>query len=288
MISRIAGDHFLFRGFRNFAFCGYVRNCINGWSDERQHAFVKYLKSEGFSCAVYVDGHRNPRRRWSSVERSLAEWLTPLPKPLALMAANDSRAHDVLETCRSLGLRVPEEVAVVGVNNDQLLCQLGSPPLTSIEHGTEKMGYEAAALLARMMNGEKPRRRRFVIDPVGITTRHSTDVLAIEDRTVANAMKFINIYAVKGIKVPEVTKALGVSRSGLDLRFRKALGYSVHTAIRKIQMEKARILVSDTNLPLKQIAANAGFRSVQQMTTLFRRTFLHPPAQYRKTLKRSN
>lgn len=287
MISRIAAGHFLFRGFRNFAFCGYARNRINGWSEEREQAFVKYLKGEGFSCAVYPDRHRTPLR-WALVERSLAEWLGPLPKPLALMAANDSRAHDVLETCRSLGLRVPEEVAVIGVNNDQLLCQLGSPPLTSIEHGTEKMGYEAAALLARLMNGEKPRRRRFVMDPAGITTRHSTDVLAIEDRTVANAMDFINMHAVKGIKVPDVTKALGVSRSGLELRFQKALSYSVHTAIRKIQMEKARILVSETNLPLKQIAANAGFRSVQQMTTLFRRTFLQPPAKYRKTLKRAN
>jgi LacI family transcriptional regulator len=282
-ISQMAADHFLFRGFRNFAFCGYARNPINGWSEERERSFVGYLKAEGYSCSVFHGRHRTTAR-WASVERLLANWLIPLPKPLALMACNDSRALDVLEACRAFEIRVPEEVAVVGVNNDQVLCQLGSPPLTSIEHGAETMGYEAAALLERMMNGERPRRRRFVIDPVGITTRRSSDVLAIEDRSVADAMAFINAHATKGIKVADVTKELGISRTGLESRFNKELSYSIHTAILRTRMERVRVLVSGTKMPLKQIAANTGFRSVQQMTTLFRKTFLHPPAKYRRTL----
>jgi LacI family transcriptional regulator len=286
-IAQMAVDHFLFRGFRNFAFCGYEKNPINGWSEEREQSFVASLKAEGYPCSVYV-GRPRTTSRWASVERAIVEWLAPLRKPVALMAANDSRGLDVLEACRASRLRVPEEVAVVGVNNDQVLCALGSPPLTSIEHGTERMGYEAAMLLERMMGGEKPRRRRFVIDPVGITTRRSSDVLAIEDRSVADAMAFINVHATKGIKVADVTKALGISRSGLEVRFGKSLRYSVHTAIRRTQMERARTLISDTKMPLKQIAANTGFRSVQQMTTLFRKTFLQPPAKYRKTLTRAN
>jgi LacI family transcriptional regulator len=286
-IAQMAADHFLFRGFQNFAFCGYQKDPINGWSEERERNFVAYIKARGYACPVYV-GPQRTTSQWAAVERAIVEWLTPLRKPVAVMAANDSRALDVLEACRASELRVPEEVAVVGVNNDQVLCELGSPPLTSIEHGTERMGYEAAALLERMMNGEKPRRRRFVIDPVGITTRRSSDVLAIEDRAVANAMAFIQVYATKGIKVADVTKALGISRSGLEARFDKALSYSVHTAIRRTQMERARTLVSDTKMPLKQIAANTGFRSVQQMTTLFRKTFLQPPAKYRKNLTRTN
>jgi LacI family transcriptional regulator len=283
LIAQLAADHFLIRGFRNFAFCGYVKNPINGWSEEREQAFVRYLKRRGHSCAIYID-HFRSTRHWASAQRSLGRWLASLPKPVALMTANDSLAHQVLEACRAFGLRVPEEVAVIGVNNDELLCRLGSPPLTSIEHGTERMGYEAAALLERLMNGERPRRRQFIIDPVGITTRQSTDLLAIEDRIVASAMSFINANTLKGIKVRDVTKALGVSRSGLEIRFHRELGYSMHTAIRRIQMERIRVLVSDSQLPLKEIAVNTGFRSVQHMTTLFRKTFLQPPAKYRKTL----
>jgi LacI family transcriptional regulator len=283
LIANIAADHFFARGFRHFAFCGYAKNPINGWSEEREQAFVRYLDKRGSSCDVY-DDRNEPIRQWASIQQSLAKWMRSLPKPVGVLAANDSRAHHLLEACRSFGLRVPHEVAVIGVNNDELLCHLSSPSLTSIEHGTRRMGYEAAALLELLMSGKKPGQRHFVIDPVGIVTRQSTDTLAIEDCTVAKAMSFIQEHALDGIKVPNVVNALGVSRSGLETQFTRMLGYTVHTAIRKIQLERTRQLISDTNLPLKQIAANAGFRSVQHMTTLFGRTFHQSPAEYRKRI----
>jgi LacI family transcriptional regulator len=281
MIASMAADHFSSRGFRHFAFCGYAKNPINGWSGEREEAFVKFLDIQGFPCNVYVDGNENSRQ-WTSIQRSLAKWLGALPKPVGVLAANDSRAHQVLEACRSFGLRVPEEVAVIGVNNDELLCQLCNPALTSIEHGTKRMGYEAATLLDRLMSGKKSAGTRFVVDPVRIVTRQSTDILAIEDGTVAKAMSFIQEHAMDGIKVPNVVTAMGVSRSRLEARFTKAVGCTPRTAIRRIQLERIRQLISGTSLPLKQIAATAGFRSVQHMTRLFGKTFHQSPGEYRK------
>ncbi len=211
----------------------------------------------------------------------MREWLSGLPKPLAVMAANDSRARQVLEACRAQSLRVPEEVAVIGVDNDELLCRLSSPLLTSVEQGAERIGHEAAVLLERIMDGRKPRRRRIVIDPVRVVTRRSTDILAIEDPVAAKAMSYIWENATYGIKVKQVAGAVNCSRATLETRFKLALGYSVHTAIGNVRLEQARRLVRETNLSLKQIAANTGFRSVQHMTTVFGRAFGHAPAAYR-------
>jgi LacI family transcriptional regulator len=283
MVAEMSADHLLARGFRHFAFCGYARNPINGWSEEREQAFVAYLNKRGFSCAVYVDPYKTTQH-WASVQRSLAEWLKSIPKPVGILAANDNRAHHVLEACHEFDLRVPEDVALIGVNHEELLCRLSNPTLTSIEHGTKRMGYEAAALLDRLMRGKTSRQRRFVIDPVAIVPRQSTDVLAVEDATAVKAMAFIKEHATDGIKVSNIVTALGVSRSGLETRFARALGYTPHTAIRRIQLDAARRLISDTNLPLKQIAANTGFRSIQHMTTLFGKAFHDSPARYRKTI----
>jgi len=276
----MAADHLLARGLRHFGYCGYVRNEINGWSEEREKSFVQCLNERGFSCHVYRPRHKTVQP-WIALQHSLGKWLTRLQKPVGVMAANDDRAHHVLEACRTVGLRVPDDVAVIGVNNDELLCQLTSPSLTSIEQGAKQMGYEAAGLLERMICGRKAKRRRFVFDPLGIITRQSTDILAVDDFSVAKAMKFIQEHAFEGIKVPNVVAEAAISRSGLETRFVKATGYTIHAAIRKVQLDRARLLISNTNLPVKQIATNVGFRSVQHMTRLFGEAFHQSPGKYR-------
>jgi LacI family transcriptional regulator len=282
-IANLAADHLLDRGFRHFAYCGYAHNSINGWSEERERAFVERIKGHGFSCAVYR-GRYKTSYQWTSLQRSLGAWLKLLPKPLGVLAANDNRGRQVLEACRACDLRAPEEVAVIGVDNDELLCQLSSPPLSSVEQGAKRLGYGAAALLNQMIEGKQPSQRQFVIDPTGVVTRQSTDFLAIQDPKVAKAMTFIREHAFDGIKVPDVVNAVAVSRSGLETLFAAVLGYTIHSAIRKVQMERVRRLVSDTNLPLKQIAADTGFKSVQHMTTHFVKAFGQPPAKYRNSV----
>lgn len=281
-IATLAADHLHYRGFKHFAYCGYARSPINGWSRERQDAFVKYLKKRAGSCAIFDKFHR-PNQSWASMQRSLGEWLCKLPKPLGIMAANDHRGRQILEACRTYEMMVPDEVAVVGVDNDELLCRLSSPPLSSVEQGARKLGYTAASLLDGMIRGRNPRKRHYVIDPVSVITRQSTDVLAIDDPKVAQAMAFIRDHASEGIKVSEVVNAVSISRSGLESRVASALGYSIHHAIRHTKLERASRLVSETDMPLKQIASETGFASVQHMTTLFVKAFGHTPGKYRRT-----
>src|ERR1700722_6090101 len=235
-IARLAAEHFLDRGFSHFAYCGYPRTPINGWSEERELAFRKQLRDRRFECHVYrarqtADGGREP------AQQALRVWLESLPKALALMAATDNRGRQVLEACRSSGLRVPGEVAVIGVDNDELLCRLSTPLLTSIEQGARRIGYEAAGLLDRIMSGERPRYRRFVIDPLGVVTRRSTDIFAAQDPLVERAMAFVRDRASEGIKVPDVVKAVAVSRSWLELCFKVSVGRTLHGAIRHVQLD---------------------------------------------------
>ncbi len=280
-IAKLAADHLLERGLRHLAYCGYPPSPINGWSEERERGFIKRVQERGLSCAVY-HGPSVSGRKWPMVQRSLCAWLSSLPKPLGLMAANDNRGRQVLEACRNCSVRVPEDVAVIAVDNDDLLCQFASPPLSSIEQGAKRIGYEAAALLDRLMRGDKPKMRRFVVDPVQIVPRQSTDMLAVDDRKVAEAMAFISDHACEGIKVQQVVKAVAISRSGLEARFRTVLGRTIRCALRDAQLQRARKLIVGTDLPLKQIAAKTGFRSVQHMTSLFGKAFGHSPARYRK------
>jgi LacI family transcriptional regulator len=282
-IARLAADHLLDRGFRHFAYYGGIRTRINGWSEEREHAFSARIGERGYSCQVYRD-RRQTGRNWAPLQRALGLWLLALAKPVGLMAANDQRARLVLEACRASGLRVPEEVAVIGVDNDELLCQLSTPLLSSVEQGSRRIGYEAAALLDQIMAGGKPRRTRVVIDPVGVVARGSTDILAIEDSKVAQAMRYVREHACDGIQVQDVVNEVAVSRSGLEAHFKTALGRTIRTAIREVQLERARRFISDTSLSLKQIAASTGFKSVQHMTTLFGKAIGRPPAGYRRTV----
>jgi LacI family transcriptional regulator len=280
-IATLSADHLLDRGFKHFAYCGYAKSPINGWSQERQDAFEGYLRRRATSCAIF-DRIPQSNHNWATLQRSMGEWLRKLPKPLGVMAANDNRGRQVLETCRAYDIAVPDEVAVVGVDNDELLCRLSSPPLSSVEQGAKGLGYAAAALLDQMIQGRSSRKRQYVFDPTTVVTRQSTDILAIDDPKVAQAMAFIREHSSEGIKVPQVVNAVAISRSGLESRFSSALGYSIHTAIGHTKLERVRRLVSETELPLKQIAAEGGFKSVQHMTTLFVRTFGQTPGRYRR------
>jgi len=284
-IGEIAANHLIERGFRNFAYCDYARSPTNVWSEQRQSSFAATLARRGFSCAVFSPQHKTARQ-WNSVLSSLSSWLLSLPKPVGVLGANDRRAYHVLEACRVSQIRVPEGVAVLGVDNDETLCLLSNPALSSIEQGAKQIGYEAAALLENMMSGKKPQKIHHVISPVSIVTRRSTDVLAIEDEVATNAMIYIRSHFHAGISVADVVSTLGISRSTLESHFRESLGQSVHEIIRKIQLDRARELISETSLVMKEIASNTGFRSVQHMTSLFGETFGQTPAKYRKELIR--
>jgi LacI family transcriptional regulator len=181
---------------------------------------------------------------------------------------------------------VPEEVAVIGVDNDEMLCQLSSPALSSIEPDAKGIGHEAAALLDQMMRGEKPRQQHIVVKPIGVVARKSTNVYAIENHAVMEGMRFIHSHAHAGIKAADVISALAISRSSLESHFKATIGSTLHEVIRKVQLDGARHMILETNLAMKQVAANTGFKSVQHMTSLFRKAFGLTPAKYRRQMAR--
>jgi LacI family transcriptional regulator len=280
-IAHLAAEHFLERGFTNFAYCGYARTRFNRWSAERGIYFSRLLADRGFDCATYKGREVSPQK-WDALQDKLRRWLQTLELPVALFAANDARARHILMACHELGLRSPEDVAILGVDDDSTTCELASPPLSSIIQGAQRLGYEAAKVLDALMNGEPPESDHFVIPPVGVVTRQSTDVTAVDDPAVASALAYIRDQACNHVQVLDVARAAGCSRSSLEKKFRAMLNRSVHAEIQRRQLRRVEELLLHTDVPLKEVAQRCGFSSVQYMSSVVRKAVDVTPGQYRR------
>lgn len=266
-VGRAGADHLLRQGFRSFAFYSPV--------DRR---FAR-LRHEGFRSRL-----REMRHAVELVtnENDLVTSLFQLERPLAIMASNDSAALSVLEHCRGHGLRVPDEIGILGVDNDDLIQSLAFPPLSSINMATDRIGFEAAALLERLLAGETLTAHRTLIPPTGVVTRQSTDVLSIADHDVAEALRFIRDHAGKPIGVEDVSHSVTISRRQLERRFRETLGRSVFEEIKRCRIERAKQLLGETELTIPQIAAASGFANASYFTVVFGEATGATPGVYRK------
>jgi len=282
-IGRLGAEHLLACGFEHLAFLGYPKTATSGWSEERAVAFARACAAAGRDCQVFTGKH-GTARRWQDVQREITGWIERLPRPVGLMACNDVRARHVLEGCRSLGLRVPHDVAVLGVDNDEVICALTDPPLSSVDQSARRIGYEAAAMLDRRMRGRGPARRpaeRLVVPPIGVIARASTDTMAAREEAVLEALAWLREHPWQKPDVAALAAAACVSRSTLDKRFKAVVGRSLHDEFVRLRVAGLRQLVAGTDLPLKTIAARAGFPSVQYMTTFLRRHTGLTPARLR-------
>ena len=277
-IARLAADHFIERDFRHLAFLGDDRF---RWSDNRQEAFVAAARDR--SVAVYEPRGRS--RDSAKEGEAIEAWLASLPKPVGLFACYDIRARQAVEACRRAGLAVPDEVAVLGVDNDQVLCGLSSPPLSSVIPDAIGAGRLAAELLDALLGGERLNRDEWLLPPVGIATRQSTDVLAIDDELVVAAVRHIREHACAGIKVADVVRVLGISRRVLESRFLQRVGHTPHEEIARVQFRRVEQLLAETDLPLATIAARAGFRHPEYMTVAFTRRHGMSPSRWRRKIK---
>jgi LacI family transcriptional regulator len=283
--ARLAVAHFLDRGFRHFAYCGYPRI---DFSDERDACFREHLAAAGFEVSCYVPP-RGPRSEDTTAreargeldERHIAAWLRGLPQPLAVFACNDARGRQVLAACQLAGLAVPEQVAVLGVDNDEVICELSDPPLSSIEPDTHRIGYEGAALLDRLMQGRRPAAKTISVPPLGIVSRRSSDAMAVDDAEVAAALHHIRAHASAGLRVPDVVSILSISRATLERRFQQVLGRSPAAEIERVRMDHARLLLAETDYKLRSIAALVGYASDAQFVTAFRRHTGTTPGHFR-------
>lgn len=279
-IGRLAAEHLLERGFRQFGFCGFTGH---EWARKRGAGFRARLTEAGLACAVYESPWGGPAAHpWEQEQAAIGQWLRALPRPAGVLACNDMRGQHVLDACQRVGLGVPEDVAVIGVDDDVLLCELCDPPLSSVVPNPERVGYEAAALLDQLMAGEKPPRADRVIEPLGVTARQSTDVLAIDDVHVAAALRYIREHACHGATVPEVLAQVPLSRTILERRFRKYLGRSPQAEIRAVQLKRVRQLLAETELRLERIAELAGFEHPEYMSVVFKRATGQTPGAYRR------
>jgi LacI family transcriptional regulator len=285
-VSRMAIGHFLERGFRNFAFCGFVNA---DYSDNRSRAFARLVEEAGYTCHVYQPSRRRRPAGTMALERGglvseaeVAHWVEALPRPVGLMACNDIRGQQVLNACREVGIAVPEEVAVLGVDNDDVLCDLSYPTLSSVVPDTQRIGFEAAAMLERMIVGEEPTPPRATrIPPKGVVTRRSTDVLAIEDRHLARAVRFIREHACEGITVEDVLAHVPLSRSVFERRFDRLFGHTPKAEILRTRLDRLKQLLAETELPLKQIATKVGFEHPEYMNVFFKERTGLTPGQFR-------
>ncbi len=283
-IARMAADHLLSQGYTRLAYVGMPRSRYYLWSETRARSFKQRAREVKTPCSLYAGRHLSTRN-WNELQLDLKEWLRSLKKPVGIMAANDARAMHVLKACFAMGIRVPEDVAVIGVDNDELMCELTEPAISSIEQGAWNVGYHAAELLNRLMSGKKVLRVVNHVPPERVVCRGSTDYLAIKDPEVAAAVRFIRKNAGEHLRVSHVLDMASVSHTTLGERFKKTMHRTIHEEIQEAKLARARQLIMAGNLALKQVAAEAGFAHVQHMTNLFRKRLGQTPSEFQRSFR---
>ena len=289
MVVNHVAEHFMQRGFRHYAFCGFVGA---NYSDQRSQMLEERLAQAGFTCATYNPPETSRDAQVIELEKRgllfqdhLANWLKSLPKPVGIMACNDIRGHQVVNACRRANLAVPEEVAVVGVDNDEIFCELCDPPLTSVALNTVQIGYEATALLERIMAGGKSPEKPLRIPPLGVVTRRSSDVLAMSDRQLAAGTRFMREHAFQAININEVARAAGMSRRVFERRFLAQVGRPPKAEVLRLRLERVKDLLADTDWTLAQIAERTGFKYGEYLHSVFTQKVGMSPGRFRDRIK---
>jgi LacI family transcriptional regulator len=298
-IAALGVQHFMERGFHNLAYCG---DPGFAWSNARRDRYRELTLSAERNFFEYQSNHRyDPTFDWEQEKERLGRWLATLPRPVAIMACYDFQAQQVLDACRQSGVAVPEAVAVLGVDNDRLICELSEPSLSSIVQNTHGTGYEAARLLDEMMDARTgtPKKRRslkvnpegrirhpteppLLTKPRGIVIRESTDTLAIDDDEISQALQYIRRHANSNIRVSDILKTLSLSRRSLEHRFKKLIGRTPHEEIQRVRLNSVKRLLSETELSISAIAERSGYEHGEYMTAVFRRVMGQTPTEYRR------
>lgn len=272
----MAAQYFMEHAFDRFAFTGFPNFF---WSEVRGESFVEELKRRGKE-AIYVyhrDAFYSEERRAQYIE-----WLTALPKPIAMFACNDDLAQGVLDVCNQVGIRVPEEVSILGVDNDELVCNLTHPPLSSIKINFPAAGFEAVRHLVSLICNKREPVQGVYANPINIITRHSTDIFTVNDADVLSALRFIERNTRELIQVTDVADHVALTRQGLNKKFSRYLGRSVHDEILRAKINYISLLLNNTTLPISAIALSVGYSEPKQLSRVFRQRTGMSPTQYRK------
>ena len=282
-MGRLAAEHLLERGLRRLAYYG-----VHGrwFSEERCRGLVECAEQAGATCDVLeVPEHSGPWANWQKRTGLLVRWLKQLRPPIGLLAVQDYRARAVIEECDRLGLRIPHDVAVIGMEDDPTLCEFCRPTLSSVSRDSWRMGVESAEMLDRLMDG-LPTRLDVAIPPVGVVARQSTDTIAVEDPQLAAAVHFIHDHLGKPFGIDRVVQAASISRRQLEARFHRVLGCTPYDYLSRKRIERAKqILSASGRTKLHNVSMACGFPSVERMRLVFKRLTGMTPLEYRRAVK---
>lgn len=278
--GRLTATHLLERGFRSLAY--YCIPDHPNYQDQMGPVFEEITHSWGGTCRHFKQWRQTKSNR-NATPAELEAWLKTLPKPVGILAWDAVHGHTLCEACVSGGFRIPDEVAIICGEDDELFCQISYPPLSAVDCRPERIGYESAAFLARCLAKKKLKPTPIYITPVGVLSRHSTDVLAMDDRELAQALQYLRKNAYGTLQISDVLRQVPLSRRALELRFRQTLGRSPAAELRRLRVNKAKELLTNTNLSMPKIAAASGFSQAEIMNRIFRRELHQTPTQYRRT-----
>jgi LacI family transcriptional regulator len=282
MVGRMAAAHLIERGFEEFAYYGLQHVA---YSTVRHDAFSARLTQEGFRTATLLmpPTYRAKAEHWRVQQRKLLKWLGVLPTPIGLFAVTDYRAQQVLDACRQVGLRVPQQVAVVGVDNEEVICAHVQPPLTSVARNNQQEGYHAAAMLNHLIRGKPVDNVEEWIPPLGVVARESTETVAFRDPRLREAIEYLNQHIGDPINVQELASHVGVSRRWMEYAFRAALGESPYQYLRHRRLELAQhLLEAETTAKIHKVARRTGFTSAKQLSVAFCQEFGCSPREYQR------
>ena len=282
-IAELAVSHFMQRGFLHLAYCG-LENLA--YVERHRRAFENAAKDRGMSCHCYQPPTKAKSTSWQQRRGALVKWLEALPKPVGILTWASTRARNVLNACLEGGIMVPEQVAVLAGDDDELLCETTTPPLSAIVTPAEQIGHEAAKLLHRMMDGDPPSRGEVLLRADELNSRGSTDTLAIKDQAIAVAIRHIreNIQS-PSLQVADIAALAGISRRALERRFHKLFGYGPAHEIQSTRCQLVRKLLRETDLSIADLAARSGYASQEYMIRAFKKDAGTTPLKYRKQVR---
>ncbi len=278
LAGRMGAEYLIQRGFKNFGFYGF-KDIV--WSLERSEGFKSELARQGMINNYYEYQNVDFKDLWSYESDILIEWLKEIPKPIALMACDDNQGHHITELCKQYDIRVPEEISILGVDNDEAICTLSAPPLSSINQAVEKGGYETAALIDRLKKNPHAQIEDIIVYPTHIITRESTDIYATEDKNISTVLKYIHQNSDKKINVPDIAKLVPLSRRLLENKFRLVTGQAIYSYILNLRIEKFAQKLLETNTPIVEIALEMDFSDYKNISRQFKNIKGCTPSEYR-------
>ena len=282
--GRMAARFFIDRGFRNFGFFGFNDVC---WSDERCEGFRREVDEAGFGGSFYAYRMQEIEMVWHYQRNRLREWLATVPKPIAIMACDDNQGSNLIEACHDTGIKIPSEVSVIGVDNDEALCSLGSTTLTSVQMDIERGGWEAAALVERLVADPKAPVADVVLKPIKIVERMSTAAFATDDQQILKAILFIHQNVLKKISVGDVMAEAALSRRLLERRFKIVTGKTLYEYITELKLKHFAEQLQETDLQVMEIALSMGENDTKSISRRFKQIYGCTPGEWRERQRKN-